>query len=312
MEREDTQATSDVPETLEGMRDYLRNFRADYDSHNHDGANSRRFQTLVAETLAARTFSIRKTSYTDNTPGFWVGLVGSLVKFFLGSATSYLKWDGTMMTYTGASRLTAKFTTIFEDTARFGLTGTGTGQITSGGLQMFPTSTANRFKSTVASVGSVLLEPFLNSWFTTIFGFDSFDTVGAGNNGSFYIGTSMALASGDGTSFACTNKQYGFKALKVDGVVTLYATNADGVTETATSLGVIAENDNFILSAVYLDGAIKFYNNGVLVATHTTNLPATSTQTSAVFRAFINNSNTAFNFAATISSFTYEKLVGIA
>jgi hypothetical protein len=83
-----------VPDTLEGLKSYVSALRADYDSHNHDGANSKRFRTVRAETLSSRATSIRKISYTDNTNGFWVGLVGAAVKFFLGGLTDYIKFDG--------------------------------------------------------------------------------------------------------------------------------------------------------------------------------------------------------------------------
>lgn len=79
----------------------LQLLRDDFDAHNHDGANSRAFQTLSAETVSARTMLIRKTSYTDTTNGFWSGLVGNVLKWYLGDGTNYIKWDGSSLVITG-------------------------------------------------------------------------------------------------------------------------------------------------------------------------------------------------------------------
>lgn len=94
--------TEPIPEDLAGVRQYLARMRADFDSHNHDGANSKGFQTMKSETLTSRTIAMRKTSYASATAGFWVGLVGATVKFDLGDGTNYLRWDGSALTITAA------------------------------------------------------------------------------------------------------------------------------------------------------------------------------------------------------------------
>jgi hypothetical protein len=87
----------------ESLRKAILDLRAEYDAHNHDGASSKSFQTLVAETISARALSIRKTSFTSTQSGLWAGLVGDTMKFVLGSSTIKLSWDGSALTVQGGS-----------------------------------------------------------------------------------------------------------------------------------------------------------------------------------------------------------------
>lgn len=96
-----------VPEDAAGLRAFVQRIRADFDSHNHDGANSRNFQTLKAETLSARALSIRKTSYNDNTAGLLAGIVDGSMKLNVGSESSYLKWDGSAISIAGSITATS-------------------------------------------------------------------------------------------------------------------------------------------------------------------------------------------------------------
>lgn len=100
-ERQDITSTSVVPEDAAGMRMYLKTLRDDFDAHNHDGSNSRAFQTTKAETVSSRVIQIRKTSYASNVAGIWMGLVGNTMKLKLGDGTNYLQWDGTTLTISG-------------------------------------------------------------------------------------------------------------------------------------------------------------------------------------------------------------------
>ena len=102
-ERENTTLSPiDVPEDVPGIRGWLKSFREDFESHNHDGINSKRFLTLLAETISARTYAVRKTSFTSTLAGLWMGIVGSTMKFVLGDANNYIKWDGTNLTIKAA------------------------------------------------------------------------------------------------------------------------------------------------------------------------------------------------------------------
>jgi len=54
----------------------------------------------------------------------------------------------------------------------------------------------------------------------------------------------------------------------------LYATTADGSGYTETDLGPVTTGTSYQLRAKLTSGKVEFYKNGVLVATHTTNLPS--------------------------------------
>jgi len=91
-----------IGDTNEELQRHLIELRRDFDSHNHDGTISRAFQNLYVESIASlASLSVRKTSFNDNTAGFWVGIHNNIAKLFLGSATNSLKWDGTTLTITG-------------------------------------------------------------------------------------------------------------------------------------------------------------------------------------------------------------------
>ncbi len=86
----------------EELQSALVRLRQEFDAHNHDGASSRDFQTLIAETISARTILIRKTSYTDDTGGLWAGLVDNDPRLYLGDASAFIKYEGGVLTFTGA------------------------------------------------------------------------------------------------------------------------------------------------------------------------------------------------------------------
>lgn len=88
--------------TPEELRSALVQLRGDFDAHNHDGISSLAFQTLSAETVSARAMLIKKTSFADTASGIWMGLVGSVMKLKLGTASSYLEWTGTALNIVGS------------------------------------------------------------------------------------------------------------------------------------------------------------------------------------------------------------------
>lgn len=69
-----------------------------------------------------------------------------------------------------------------------------------------------------------------------------------------------------------TDQHYGFKI--INGAI--WATNANGTTETATDTGITYSSawDSHVLSAKVYNGGIRYYVDGVLKATHTTNIPS--------------------------------------
>lgn len=83
------------------LRQAIVNLRNDFDAHNHDGTSSKKFETLQAETISARTVLVKKTSFSDTVSGIWMSIVNNLVKFFVGSSSNYVKFDGTNLDITG-------------------------------------------------------------------------------------------------------------------------------------------------------------------------------------------------------------------
>lgn len=78
---------------------------------------------------------------------------------------------------------------------------------------------------------------------------------------------------GAGTSSVQTNEHIGFKFVLGNNTITTYATNANGTTQTTTDLSV-SDSDPHVYTVRYDGTEAKFYIDGVLKATHTTNLPS--------------------------------------
>lgn len=303
MAREDVQVEP-VPEDLGGIRGWLQKFRADFDSHNHDGANSRRFQTVKAETVQARAFSVRKSSFTDNTSGFWAGLVGNTMKMFLGSASAYLKWTGTALqiagdivagsitigtnaiidsngnaTFFSMSSLNKKAFTNFETAGRFiGSTG-GTGSNTFGnqGVTIACGATGTSYARLLWDIAGVFRG--IPTFTATLNMF----SVGSGDARSF-VGMGLPNIDGSGITYS-GRTQVGFRIDKTSGVVTLSSEMNDGGSGTSvgTNITTVAEGDIIELYIKMTTTQVKWYyrkNSGdvTLGDTQTTHIPSDSTQ----------------------------------
>lgn len=301
--------TEPVPEDLEGVRQYLARLRADLDSHNHDGANSRRFLTMKAETLSSRTIAMRKTAYTDTAAGLWVGLVNSIVKMNLGSASSYLKWDGTNLSLAGA--LTASSIDIPDTVTASSFHVDASGN-TWWGATTFAAAVASISAAGAARVKSLERSDF--HWFTIFESIDGYAKGGAGtqtlNQDSVTLATTAGANSESelqklasySSAFAWTKRRkikfgvvfdqntsqyidmvtgnvsygadtqhFGFRVLNG----TLNALSDSGSGETVTSLvGTVATGTIYELEARLNPGvSVEYYVNGTLSATHTTSIP---------------------------------------
>ena len=82
-----------IEATPEGLKAALQEMRSDFDSHNHDGFNSKTFQALSTQSLTAEVISIRKQNYSDSKSGFWVGLMTNSPAMYIGENNKYLKYD---------------------------------------------------------------------------------------------------------------------------------------------------------------------------------------------------------------------------
>lgn len=121
----------------------------------------------------------------------------------------------------------------------------------------------------------------------------------APSTGSSYFGANFQTAAGTGHTYN-SRDGYGFKIIYSGGAATLSATNSNGTTETATDIssGITVTSEHWYFA--YYDNAgtqIKFYVDGTLKATHTTNLPSTSATVSYAGTVSISNDSTATTFS---------------
>lgn len=107
------------------------------------------------------------------------------------------------------------------------------------------------------------------------------------------------------TNSASTNRHIGF-IVEDD---TLYATNANGTTQTKTDVtsGITLTDSNQYRVIWDAGTSAKFYINDTLVATHTTNLPSGTSDTPGIFIGIRNESGGA-NTSMTASN-NYSILV---
>jgi len=270
--------------------------------------------TSVIEQAAGVIYN-GKTGFNNTQTGYRLGIDKSngLAKFYIGNTTDYLNWDGESLTFTGRSRNTVRITTAFEDLSnRFSTVTGGLASATSsgGGLEISVGTTANSYARVFFGASTAKIRPFHESSFIADVSCTDVGIGTTGNNGNFYIGISDTFTAGDGTNFTITNNQYGYKVVKADGVLTLYATHGNGTTETATSISTVTQNQSLLLSAVYRNGMIRYYVNDTLSATHTTSLPSTATEIIVAGWFFANNANTAKAYTWRIGAYSFEKLGG--
>lgn len=102
MARQDINVYKNLKDVPDSVKEALLRLRQDFESHIHDGSSGRAFQSLVAEAISTRSFSIRKTAFSDTAAGVWMGLVDGTMKLKLGSASSYLQWDGNTLSIVGS------------------------------------------------------------------------------------------------------------------------------------------------------------------------------------------------------------------
>jgi hypothetical protein len=101
----------------------------------------------------------------------------------------------------------------------------------------------------------------------------------------------------------------GFKIVYSGSTATLYATNANGTTETATDVtsGITVSDNNTYYCVQTGSTNCKYYINGTLVATHTTNLPASAPLIGTVIQFSTSNRSTSQNFEITIPFCKYTQ-----
>lgn len=233
-----------------------------------------------------------------------------------GTSGNVLTSDGTDWTSAapaggGSTVPTMKMTTLFETAARFGtadVAGSGSNTFTSSGLEIntgasatsqASTTTGANFNAEDLKIGNVIWSSHLYLYTFTI----------ASATASAFLG--VGAVSKDGTGHTFTDDHMGFKILKASAAVNLYATQANGTTETA-SAALQSMVENKMLDVIFQKNGTSSidyyfrYNNGALSsATNlTTNMP------SAVLKVnqwSVCNESAAFTFRLAIISSSYER-----
>lgn len=214
--------------------------------------------------------------------------------------------SGKVLTATGSTSATWQtpsggtpktiLSTDYTATARYAKTTSG-GVITFGGgsgVELESSAAANSYQTIKWSPISGLNYRVAG----TVFGFNvNISLIGA-TGGQYYFGAGDINDSG--TNFTFTDNHYGFKIIASGGTNTLSATNANGTTETATSLSTaIASSDVLeLIVEIVSTSSVNYYwrrNNGALssATNHTTNLPAGTV--GDVLKSAVNNAGNANN-----------------
>lgn len=162
------------------------------------------------------------------------------------------------------------FASAFEDLAnRWTVTIGGGGSATTDtqGLDLKTSITVGSFAKAVFAMFQNRINfsrksTFVTGWDNLVAGMDN-----AG--GCAVVGDSITVGA---TGVTLTPNHYGFEIEEIAGVIKVYATNADGVTQTRTEIGATHSIENAV--AIFNPGVdVKFYIDGVLKIIHTTNLP---------------------------------------
>jgi ribosomal protein S19 len=265
-----------------------------------------------------------QTAYDTGT-GWFIGNVATIPKLSIGnSAGNKFTWDGTTIaivgditggslninnnavidssgnaTFKGVTVLSARAFTIFEATARFSQTNNGTGSITWG------------TNGTIIDTGATQSSESYLKW--TVSAFNTF----AGNP-TVSIVTSVNTTTADanvrymglgdvGNTISLTANHVGFKIV----ATSLYATQANGSTETASSALTTLSNGDVLDLIFKIHGttSVDYYWRKNIrafssVTTLSTNLPG-NTSSAATFVA--NNAASATDLGMTLWAASYER-----
>jgi hypothetical protein len=188
-------------------------------------------------------------------------------------------------------------------TGRYDGSGSGTSAVSTNGLSIQTTGTAARLRQLNMALGSVSYNIFdKNPSFTALCHVAQAPTTADSFFGLGYVDVNAT------TGHNFTNRPYmGFKIVYAGSTGTLSATNGDGSAETATVIAGITLTSNNTYYCLKSATDINFYVNGVLVATHTTNLPATAPLIGAAMQWSVSNKNTATNLELVFPSSIYSQ-----
>lgn len=233
-----------------------------------------------------------------------------------GTSGNVMTSNGTNWTSATPSGITSStliISSLFETSARFSSALNGTGTTTFGnsgtGVKTGATGTSSA-RLVYGIVGNNFATLYASSKSFSIM-VDAIDVVSNGS-GSAYFG--IAFVTVDGTGHTFTGKHIGFKMTKVSSVtVNLFATQADGTTENASSsLTTIANGDTLeLILVVNGTSSVDYYwrkNGGALSsATNLTSNFPTGAQGGSLLQFSTSNNSTAVAFDWQAASFSYVR-----
>ena len=212
----------------------------------------------------------------------------------------------------GAGTPTMKATTLFETAGRFSTSAAGSGAVTFGNTGMYLNVGAtgasySRGLFSIAGLSSFAIFSGSPIWSCSIRVVAL--TVASGTGHAFFGLGDPTIAGVGGITF--TDDHIGFKIIKTGGVATLYATQANAATETASAaLTTLADNDMIdLILKVNGTTSVDYYwrkaGGALSAATNlTTNLPTTAQNATTYMSS---NVNTAFDFNFINGNASYER-----
>ncbi len=225
----------------EVLRAALIELRKDFDAHNHDGINSKSFETIIVETLRSRTLSVGVNK--AGVPPFEVLSDGKA-------------------TVSALERNDFHWYTLLESLTGFTVTAGAT--LTGDYAQIATTNVANNYQYIVKAP---IYSPALLTWAkdrkirTKVYFADN-------------TAQTIWINADGGSNTTSVNNHLGFKVLNG----TLYGTVADGVTEATLDCGAVSGGGSHSLEIKFIAGvSAEFIVDGVSKGFIRQNLP-TGTQ----------------------------------
>lgn len=202
------------------------------------------------------------------------------------------------------------FATVFEDTGRYTetVTGSGTATYNTSGVTVFAGGGSSGSSNVTGNIIPAGANIYANSpLFSTVVGIGDHDSNLNSSHAFFGIGNLTVATAG----ITFTERHVGFKILKSGGTVSLYASQADGTTETASSALTTVVNGDVLELIFVMNGSssVDYYwrKNGSALSSATnltTNIPSGTTST---LQAACSTVNTASAATYTVHSMHYTR-----
>jgi len=235
-----------------------------------------------------------------------------------GSTSNYLRADASYAAPAGGGEKIIYATDFESESRMYGETivGSGTCAVTYGLEQETGTTSGSsaqdgwflRNNGNVTTSSPYLDNPVLSCVFEQT-------QVGNANGPTSFIGIVQSLVTVNGTGHTFTVRHIGFKTVRAGGICELFATQANGTTETASSaLATVAQGDSLEIYAKHTTGTNVVYNwrrfatDWSTDTTLTTNMPTNDSGGSLEVMQFsVSNNSTTSGNTRRIMCATYRR-----